>query len=356
MKNLRIEKQVIEYKPKTNNSDKPVVWNWKGTPMILNHSIRATVKEICAFSKSTDATNINIIGNPDTGKSTLAECLGHLIHKLSDIPFSVRIFNKNNLLHFEETLANLTPANYVLVFDDVSFLKANASAQQIDIVKQAMTEIRHLPGGKDVKIINIKNFHYTLGLDKYLRQADFSYFTTVGSSEVKNMESIVGIGQMKHVYKLKKMRPRAAVTGKFSFRLKKDRQSFVYGYRDPFIPVLFLDSDSTLRFVVSPKRQWVDPICPICTLGKGLQSEVPIGQFKKETDEKFTEPIAKTTVKQMLREHGIDSYSAPIVQCRRYFAKAMEMKQMTIEDLAVAYDLKPTNTKLRKKFDGILSG
>lgn len=349
-----IEDDQVVIKEK-GKSTKPVVWNWKKAPMILNHSIRATVQEILAMSQSMDAININIIGNPTTGKSTLAETLGHLIHKLSKIPFAVRIFNKHNLLHFEETLANLTPANYVLVFDDVSFLKANASAQQIEMVKQAVTEIRHLPGGKDVKIISIKNFHYTLGLDKYLRQADFNYFTSVGQSEVENMEKIVGHKQMKLVYRLKRMQPRAAVTKKFSFTLDRQGKPFVYGYRDPFIPVLFLDSDSTLRFVVSPTRQWIDPICPVCTNGKGLQSEVPIPQFIKETEDKFSEPTVKTTVKQMLREQGIDTYSSAIVSCRRYMTKAMERKQITNEDLAVHYGLKPTNTKLRKKLDGVLS-
>ena len=350
-----IENDVEVTKERKHNSDKPVVWNWKGAPMILNHSIRATVKEILAMSESMDAININIIGNPTTGKSTLAETLGHLVHKISKIPFSVRIFNKHNLLNFEQTLKELTPANYVLVFDDVSFLKANASAQQIEMVKQAVTEIRHLPGGKDVKIISIKNFHYTLGLDKYLRQADFNYFTSVGQSEVDNMEKIVGSKQMHLALKLKKMQPRAAVTKKFSFTLDRQGKPFVYGYRDPFIPVLFLDSDSTLRFVVSPTRQWIDPICPVCTIGKGLKSEVSIEQFAKESEEKWTAKIFQTTVKQSLRENGIDTYSAPIVSCRRYLSKALEKKQITLEDIAVHYGMKPTVTKMRKKLDGVLS-
>ena len=112
---MPIETEIIEPTPQTTNNI-PVVIPWKDAKMIRNHSIRATVKEILQVSKSLDVVKIGIIGNQGTGKSTLSQTLAHLIHKMSDVPFSIRIFDKKSLLDFENTLKSLSPANYVLIF------------------------------------------------------------------------------------------------------------------------------------------------------------------------------------------------------------------------------------------------
>ena len=160
---------------------------WKGVQMIRHQSFIASVKEIIEFSNEIDVVKVGIIGDMHSGKSTMASAIGHTIHKYSQTPFAVRIFHEHDLLNFEATLQQLEPANYILVFDDVSFLESVASKKQISLVKKAVTTIRHMEGGEDKKIILIYNYHYLLGLDKYLRQADFRYLTTVGSSELDNI-------------------------------------------------------------------------------------------------------------------------------------------------------------------------
>ncbi|MDC8437974.1 MAG: hypothetical protein LV468_03110, partial [Candidatus Nitrosotenuis sp.] len=106
---------------------RPIVITWKTAKMIRVHSIRASVREIVNVANSLDLVKVGIIGNQSTGKTATAKTIAHLIHKMSTIPFTVRVFEKDDLLNFEETLKHLTPANYVLVFDDVSFLGAGAS-------------------------------------------------------------------------------------------------------------------------------------------------------------------------------------------------------------------------------------
>ena len=70
------------------------------------------------------------------------------------------------------------------------------------MVKSAVTTIRHLDGGRDVKVIVMMNYHYSMGLDKYLRSADFKYITTVDSSVIitsgVQRPSVLGI----HVFAL----------------------------------------------------------------------------------------------------------------------------------------------------------
>ena len=333
----------------------PVVIKWKGVPMIRNQSFYAAVDDIINWSETLDVTRIGLIGDPHSGKSTLAEAIAHSIHSRSKkIPYAIRIFGKNDLLNFEATLKTLQPANYVLVFDDVSFLGAVANKQQIEMVKQASTEIRHLPGGQDVKIIAIMNYHYTLGLDKYLRMADFRFFLTVGSSETENMEAIAGSKYNKLIEDFKRMRKQAVKLKYWAVPITA-KEFLTYKYREPFIPVLFFD-DSDMRLIVTPSRQWIDPICSKCTEAKGnlLQSGVPLDQFNNEAEAKFTKGNWVAAIKLHLFTNGMTVYGKNVVQALRYYERARSMKLISSEQEAAYYGLEITKTKLRKKLDGVL--
>lgn len=352
----------IELKEKSNAEIKqmrPVVIKWKDQSMIRSHSIRATVKEIIQAIQAQDVVNINIIGDPSSGKTTLAKLLAHLIHKMSDIPFAVRFFTKTELLNFESTLKTLSPANYVLLFDDVSFLGANATKKQIEIVKQAVSEIRHLPGGQDVKIINIKDFHYTLGVDKFLRQNDFSYFSTIGSSEDDNMEKIVKSRNMPLVHAFKKMKTRIRIAPeeekKFTYMLGTNH--FTYGYRKPFIPLLYWNND-TLRNVVSPKREWVDKYCAVCSLygsDEKFDQIIDVSQFIEESGAKFSESTFKHCVKLKLYSVGINVFDPREVSAGRYLDRALDTGKITLEQIATHYGFVIPKVRLRKPLDGVLT-
>jgi len=345
-----------------NSPVRPTVISWKDARMIRTHSLGATIQEILqavAVEDSQDVVQINIIGDPSSGKTTLGKAIGHLIHKRSKIPFSVRLFNRKDLLNFKETLSTLNPANYVLIFDDLSFLGAEASSKQIEMVKQAVTEIRHLPGGQDVKIVIIKNFHYTLGLPKYLRSNDFSYFTTVGSSEEENMEKIVGSRNMGKVRFFKKIKNQIKIAPeghkKFIYKLGRKGQ-FTYTYRKPFIPLLYWNGD-TLRHVVSPTREWIDPICSICTefgSKEKFESTVDVTKFMDETGNSYGESTLKAAALSILKQNGINANRPQVVSAERFLSKCLERKVIKLDDIANYYDLKPTNTKMRKNVDEIL--
>lgn len=344
----------------TSEKSAPTFQEWKGVDTIRVHSIRATVKEILQVSDSLDAISIGIIGNPGTGKTTLMYTLAHLYHKMSmeiyKRPFTVKIFDKHNLLNFEETLKNLTPTNYVLGFDDVSFLGANATKKQIEIVKQATTEIRHLPGGQDVKIIKIMNYHYTLGVDKYLRQADARYFTSIGSSELENMEKIVGPRYAERLKEFQKIFNSAVTRKRFFYQVKNKKGYFAYDYRKPFAPALFYNSN-TLRHIVFPSREWVDPICSTCAKAlsdEHMESEVPIDEFIKTAYAKFGVGTFKAAVKIKLFTNGINVYANKVVQAQRWLDKAFERKIINIEALATTLGFNMTRTRLNQKLGDLI--
>jgi hypothetical protein len=377
-----------EYEPSVkrevdeNTPMRPTLIRWNVTKkdkpnMVRTHSISSTVQEILsavAVEDSQDVVQINLIGDPSSGKTTLAKTLGHLIHKNAKIPFSVRVFTKDDLLNFAATLKTLEPANYVLIFDDLSFLKANASAKQIEMVKQAVTEIRHLPGGQDVKIVIIKNFHYTLGLDKYLRQNDFTYFTSVGSSEDDNIEGIVGRKNMGKVHYFQKIRNRIKIApeGKklFSYPLLRYGPAFVYKYKNPFIPLLYFNGN-TLRHIVSPTREWIDPICSICaTYGSKdkILTEIDLPKFKEQVDDKYGESTVKRAALNILMQNGITTDRPKVVSAERFLKHALDKKQINLNDLASAFEIEKntvhrtyTKSKVEEflensKKDGVTNG
>lgn len=335
---------------------RPAIIKWRNENMIRVHSLRATVKEILAGLQVLDVIKIGVIGDQSTGKSSLEDTLGHLIHKMAPIPFSIRSLGEDEFMEIEKYLLTLQPTNYVLKFRDLSFLKGKYGSKKIEELKAAITKIRHLPGGKDVKIVLIYDYHYTMGLDKYLRQANFRYFTSVGSSEKENMLDIVGKRYEGVIDDFSKTYVEMTTTEahKATFRISKNR-FFSYHYKNPFVPVLFWNN-SNLRVVVFPLRTWIDPICSICSTGDNseLQSEIDIKKFREERDAKFGERIYESAVKVVLFAHGITTYSGPVTQAIRDINRSLEMKIIRLEDLATVYGLKPTNTYLKKKPSPVL--
>lgn len=337
----------------TAEKGKPSVIPWRGSDgvkvdFIRSQSIRAAVKEMLKVSKSLDVVKFGIIGNQNSGKSTQLLTIGHLIHKMANIPFAVKIFDKYALLNLQETLKTLTPTNYFIGFDDTSFLGAQANKKQLDVVKQVTTEIRHLPGGQDVKIFLGMNYHYTLGVDKYLRQGEFKFFTSVGSSEIDNMEKIVGINNMDLVRDFKKMYTRMLVSEKFTFMLGE--KPFVYSNRNPFIPMLFWNEDS-LRVVVSPTREWIDSICTVCAnaVDSGVIGEIDEVRYVKESRDAYGKGAFDSALRVVLAGNGINTYGASVERARRGIVRDLAKKITNLEKLAIAAGLEPTKTQNHTK-------
>jgi len=340
--------KLIQKSKQTSNTQLPTVIKWKGQNMVRHHSFLSTINEIIAWSLDSDVTKVGIVGEPSSGKSTLAEAIAHATHKRAKIPFAVRVFAKEQLMNFKQTLAELQPANYILVFDDLSFLGADANKKQIDMIKQAETTIRHLPGGQDVKIILIYNYHYTLGLDKYLRQAHFFYYTTIGSQERENMINFLGKKYQGLIERFRQYRVQAVAHKHWLMKIGPKEQ-FMYKYRQPFIPVLFYNNLS-LRFIVTPTRHWIDEICPVCTIGKSINIDgQTLEEVVKAAEEKYTTRGFISALKLKLFVNGLTTYGKTTVKTLKYLDLLLEKKAVSLEDLANYYKIMITKTKLKLK-------
>jgi hypothetical protein len=336
---------------------KPVLTKWKGEPMIRVHSIQAAARQIMNATKSIDVVKIGIVGEPSTGKTELAKTLAHLFHKISTEEgrenYAVRSFVREDFMNIEHTFGSLAPTNYIMRFQDLSFLGAGANRKEIEQVKKTITEIRHLKNQKDVKVILIYDYHYTKALDKYLRQAHFRFFTSLGSEEAENMAKIVGSRYFHRIEQFKRMQTEILKRQKASFLIKK--KWFTYSYKNPFVPILFYDEDS-LRFVVFPLREWIQPICAVCSNADNtkVESELSLPDFIKKIELVYPKQNILSALKLKLFVNGINTYSKQISSVSKFLDKVLEARTINLEDLAVAYGLTVTRTKLRKKLDQVL--
>lgn len=283
---------------------KPSVIQWKGVDMVRKQSFMAAVQEIITYSDEMDVTRIGIIGDMHSGKTTLSKCIGHVVHSLSKVPFTVRIFYKKHLMNFAETLKTLQATNYILIFDDVSFLKASATNKQINLIEQAISEIRHLEGGEDVKIICIFNYHYPKALPPFLREAQYKFITSIGDANEKNIADTYGKQNVNLITGFKIQR-KNAIIDKFWLEAVGDRPPVKYDWRNPFIPTLFWN-ESRIRKVIAPTRYFIDPICSDCDESEGVEKydEKTVQEILDKGAKVFGKQHFETACKLVMFKHG----------------------------------------------------
>lgn len=346
-----IQKRAITIQiKKPGKQNAPKVITWKGITMVRNQSFLASVQEIVDYSEEMDVTRIGIIGDMHSGKTTLAKSLGHTIHKLSrNIPYTVRIFYKKDLLNFVDTLKSLNPTNYILIFDDVSFLKASATNKQINLIEQAITEIRHLEGGLDVKIICIFNYHYPKALPPFLREAQFKYITSIGDANEKNIADTYGKRNVDLITNFK-MNRKKAIKDKVWYESIGPKDPVKYSWRDPFIPVIFWN-ETNFRKVVAPTRYFIDKICSDCDQAEGIVSYdektlQEIMEIGERTNEKGS---FNTACKLLMFKHGYMVFNRNVAHALKWIERERQNRSIPLSAIATNRGFETRKTMLTRK-------
>jgi len=340
-----IERIIKRPDSSSNKSGIPIVIKWKGVKMIRSHSINAVAYEIITMSENQDLISINVIGKQSTGKTELCRTLAHLTHTFSKLPYKISYFGKAEILNLENTVKELTPTNHILIFDDLSFLGANANKKQIDTIQSVLAIIRHLEGGQDVRIILFKIFHYTKSIPPFLRQNDMTFLSSVDDNEYSNLLDLLGKKNALKILLLKKLRNQVLLGQDFIFPIGK-RGSLSYQPKKPFLPFLYTNGIS-LRFIVSPLRSWIEPFCQKCTPSKQTtETKTNLDSFVNDFSKKFGKGICKRAVELLLLQAGINTQTKRVMQAQKYIGQFLSKKEINIEELSIAYNLTPRKTKL----------
>lgn len=351
-----IEKQIVQLQEKSKEEQIPVVTTWHGEKMIRTHSFLAAINEIVRYIEKLDYVKIGIIGDQHSGKTTLAQSIAHVIHSMAEkelkMTFQIKIFTREDLLNFKNTLSNLNPANYIMIFDDISFLH-EATPRQLAEIKSAVTMIRHMEGGQDVKIIEIDDYHYTKGHDKYLRQSHFKFFTSVGSEETQNVISMTNPKFTNKIIKFQQMQSEQLSTGFFVFTLGKKTKPFAYKYRNPWIPVLFWNS-STLRTIVTPTREWLDRACSICATSENKKdSNFDLNVFQTQFNTKHPDS-ARNAIKLKMTVLGYGGFGDGLMKAYNDLTRMMREYNFNILEFAKLYNILPGKERRVQNFQRYL--
>lgn len=347
-----MEVEYLESKSRVKKGQKPVIIKWKNTKMVRNHSIRAVAHEIKNMSANQDFISINVIGKQSTGKTELCKTLAHLVHDMSDLPYNVLHLGKKELLNLEETMDSLEPTNHILIFDDIAFLSATASKQQIDQIQQVLSVIRHLKGGKDVKIILFKSFQYTKAISPFMRQNDMTFISSVDDNEQESLIALVGKHNATKISLLKRLQVQVKIgeadDSHFAVPLGNKGKFFKYHAKHPFLPYLYYNG-SSCRMIVSPLRYWIDEHCPTCDhIEHDAESEQNLKEFVEDFSKRFgTRQKAKLIVKIMAIQRGKNCFSKRIGQGIDYCEKFLAKKKVNFEELMKEFEVEKVNAEFQ---------
>jgi ABC-type oligopeptide transport system ATPase subunit len=335
-------KEIILGSTSNTAKKKPVVISWgknsNGEPakMVRNHSIRACVNEILEFSSRIGMVRINIVGASGSGKTSLAETIAHLCHTMADVPYDVKLMKKEDLVDFTATIKQLSSNHQVLVFDDLSWLGANFGKKEIEKLKAEITTVRHIDDHTDRRIILIMNFHAQKALDKFLRIANFTFYSSCSPEEVGYLVELLGKKYTRKIELFRRLKIQALGQGRFSFPLGKN-DSYTYKAFDPFLPYLFSNGDFC-RFVVSPLRTWIDEKCHVCD-PVVEETKVNIDDFVDDFSRKFTKGNAKKAVELKLLQNGISTQTKRVLQAMKYIDMFLAQRKVNLHQLAERFDL-----------------
>jgi len=197
-----------------------------------------------------------------------------------------------------------------------------------------------LVGVPDVKIIAIFNFHYNMGVSKYLRQCDFIYYASIGSSELENTQKIIGIQHTSKIMNFRRIYQEAVTTGVFKILFHKSGKKFPYRFRMPFAPVFYWNSIQS-RLIVSPKREWIDPVCEKCTNASfiPIKSSGDIISLDDKLKKEFKPRIIIQAMKIILFNMGVNVYPPRVKQCMTAIESACKDNTYSPEELSDFYKL-----------------
>jgi hypothetical protein len=167
------------------------------------------------------------------------------------------------------------------------------------------------------------------------------------------MEKMFGVKNRSLITNFKKWRQQAIASENKLWRMKisnaKGDPAFAYKFRTPFIPVLFWN-ESSLRFVVTPQRQFMDEICSTCTHAEepDRESDIPIPDFMQQSENKFQgKSNWVNAIRLALFMDGKTVFRPSVTRAYRYLNKCRMEKIINLEECATYYDLTETKAKSR---------
>lgn len=330
------------------------ITQWHGQTIAAGHSLLTKVNRLADSQEQDELTTLSIRGREGSGKTTIARVMAHYLHlelerraagtKKPDGAWAreskealrrgyiVRVLDDEALKNFSNTLAALPDANRILIFDDTSFMGSSAS-RAVQKIKKEVTTVRH-GASADYRTVLIYNFHYSKGLDPYLRDTQFFVQTGTTSGEMGALSDLYGTDRAnEHVLQTYRnwdliMKRKRQVTIGLSAAARDSRtkaagNGVTYKYSNPFRLAMFYDQER-LQIMVYPSmaKAGVDD-CTICNPGGAAGPDGPAGgaidvgaalEFVQNSTSK--DAVGAALKDMFIRRYGRDPYDRKANQAR----------------------------------------
>lgn len=273
-------------------------WNGANYPILRNQTVAYLARRILNSNLDDGFTLGVYCGKSGSGKSTLHNSVNHRIHKIIEkkkLPAYVnKWYRRKEIENIDAIIASLPRGlNYILNFEDASFTFNNMSESEIEEQMQRWTYIRHEVKGN---VIMQLQMHYSKALGPFMRDGDFTCFTSISPVERENMYKMFGFRNRSIVdsffKKFGSMR-----SERYYYMPFDESQNFCYYAKKPFKIALVSDFNE-LHFINYPKES-----CSLCEPQfEGLSTKFVDSASEKEMLRELSEGYTLTIVKQILRD------------------------------------------------------
>lgn len=247
------------------------------------HTAAYLAKQIINVNRKTIYTPINLIGLPGFGKTTGTHQLVFELKK-HEPSYIVLWFQKDDLKRIDKILKGLPKyQNYILVFDDVSYLLDEVSPDERSRILHELTIVRETldPERKRARCILMLDFHYSYAVPKAFRQANFSIQFSITDEERHNYLKRVGYSKytQRKIARFVNLFERAFLGDSFTMRLKSGKE-LTYQTDHPYRPALV--------FVFSKVRFWLyHEVQDVATGPKWKKQDAPDMDFWTQLIKKY---------------------------------------------------------------------
>ena len=271
-----------------------------------------------------------------------------------------RVLTKTDLVNFTETFESMPRQNRIIYFDDLSFLESIIGRRNLGLIKNMVTEVRHIDESLSVNTILLYGYHYSYGLDKFLRDTDYRFYLSVSDEEEGNIISQIHAtpAQKGLIKSFKKFNTRFKEKNRITIQLSKDRQdkygSVTYQYSDPFRLMLFYNGES-LKVSLFPKFEWLAENCTICANlekrgNQKKKTQVSKGKIRNWLFSRYKPEVLEQAVKTYgATKLGFFAKKSESMQLKNIFEILVENGVTTTEDLIEATLGKPYLDMVKKR-------
>ena len=134
--------------------------------------------------------SILLCGQSGSGKTTLAQTMIHRISCMGKERYIIKWFSGKDLHQLDDVINDLEQGlNYMLVFDDVSFILDFLPNKRKKELAEKLTRIRHDVKGK---VITFMNIHYQKALMPMMRDSNFRILTSMSDQDSQNWKNTMG--------------------------------------------------------------------------------------------------------------------------------------------------------------------